>query len=109
MNRPITSARDIVPAYKELPNKWLKVLFWALVPIGIVLAAALAVFLWQKFFPKEPEKAQRDAKVKQFTKASRRSSACSRLGRRPCRLIHFYSSKRIVSASSATALTFLQE
>ena len=68
MQRPIASIHDLAPAYRELPNKWLKVLFWALVPIGIVLAAALAVFLWQRFFPKEPSKVARDAKVKQFVK-----------------------------------------
>ena len=68
MQRPIASLHDIAPAYRELPNKWLKVLFWSLVPIGIVLAAALAVFLWQRFFPNEPSKVARDAQVKQFVK-----------------------------------------
>ena len=69
MNRPITSINDIAPAYRELPSNWLKVLFWALVPIGVVLAVVLAIVLWQRFFPKDPDKARRDAQIQQFNKA----------------------------------------
>ena len=67
MNRPISSIHDIAPAYRELTDTK-KIVFWVLVPFAFVGAAVLAVFLWQRFFPKEPSKAARDAQVKQFVK-----------------------------------------